>query len=102
MEVRIKELGSPRGIPVLGGIDARDHSWLPVTGSQNGWLAVNLLFVLSVFLRENEHCFSVLYGSAHSGPSFAFPRLGEVRRKGYRCGHQIVGSRTEMSGDVAC
>lgn len=67
--MRIKELDGLRGIAVLGVIDCHYFAWLPLTGSQYGWLGVDLFFVLSGFLitsillglREEKHYFTIFY-----------------------------------------
>jgi peptidoglycan/LPS O-acetylase OafA/YrhL len=67
--MRILELDGLRGIAVLAVITEHYLSWLPQIGSENGWLGVDLFFILSGFLitsillnlREKEHYFSVFY-----------------------------------------
>jgi peptidoglycan/LPS O-acetylase OafA/YrhL len=67
--MRILELDGLRGIAVLAVISDHYMSWLPASGAQNGWLGVDLFFVLSGFLitsilislRDKEHYFSTFY-----------------------------------------
>ena len=67
--MRIQELDGLRGIAVLAVLAQHYLNWLPITGSHNGWLGVDLFFVLSGFLitsilinlRDKEHYFSVFY-----------------------------------------
>jgi peptidoglycan/LPS O-acetylase OafA/YrhL len=67
--MRIKELDGLRGIAVLAVMNDHYMSWLPIVGSQFGWLGVDLFFVLSGFLitsillglREKEHYFKNFY-----------------------------------------
>jgi len=67
--MRIQELDGLRGIAVLAVIMQHYLSWLPIIGSQNGWLGVDLFFILSGFLitsilinlRDKEHYFSTFY-----------------------------------------
>jgi peptidoglycan/LPS O-acetylase OafA/YrhL len=67
--MRIKELDGLRGIAVLAVIARHYLSWLPALGTQNGWLGVDLFFVLSGFLitnillqtREREDYFATFY-----------------------------------------
>jgi peptidoglycan/LPS O-acetylase OafA/YrhL len=67
--MRIPELDGLRGIAVLATVYLHYLAWLPITGSHNGWLGVDLFFVLSGFLitsilvnlREKEHYFSTFY-----------------------------------------
>jgi peptidoglycan/LPS O-acetylase OafA/YrhL len=67
--MRIKELDGLRGIAVLAVISRHYLSWIPALGFQNGWLGVDLFFVLSGFLitsillelRDKEHYFKVFY-----------------------------------------
>jgi peptidoglycan/LPS O-acetylase OafA/YrhL len=68
-EMRILELDGLRGIAVLAVVMDHYLSWLPQTGSQYGWLGVDLFFILSGFLitsillklRDKEHYFGVFY-----------------------------------------
>jgi peptidoglycan/LPS O-acetylase OafA/YrhL len=58
-----------RGIAVLAVIGEHYMAWLPATGAQNGWLGVDLFFILSGFLitsilislRDKEDYFSTFY-----------------------------------------
>jgi peptidoglycan/LPS O-acetylase OafA/YrhL len=67
--MRILELDGLRGIAVLAVVWLHYFSWLPQTGAQNGWLGVDLFFILSGFLitsillnlRGKEHYFGVFY-----------------------------------------
>ena len=67
--MRIKELDGLRGIAVIAVIAQHYLDWLPITGSTNGWLGVDLFFVLSGFLissiliklRHEKHYFSTFY-----------------------------------------
>lgn len=67
--MRILELDGLRGIAVLAVLMNHYMSWLPQTGSANGWLGVDLFFILSGFLitsilvklREKDHYFSTFY-----------------------------------------
>jgi peptidoglycan/LPS O-acetylase OafA/YrhL len=67
--MRIQELDGLRGIAVLAVVAEHYLSWLPQTGSQNGWLGVDLFFILSGFLitsilinlRDKERYFSTFY-----------------------------------------
>jgi peptidoglycan/LPS O-acetylase OafA/YrhL len=67
--VRILELDGLRGIAVLAVLAHHYMSWLPITGSGNGWLGVDLFFILSGFLitsilvklRDKEHYFTTFY-----------------------------------------
>ena len=68
--MRILELDGLRGIAVLAVMSEHYLSWLPWLGSQNGWLGVDLFFILSGFLitsilislRDKERYFSTFYG----------------------------------------
>ena len=67
--MRIQELDGLRGIAVLAVLAQHYLNWLPITGAQNGWLGVDLFFILSGFLitsilinlRDKEHYFSTFY-----------------------------------------
>ncbi len=67
--MRIKELDGLRGIAVLAVVSEHYVGWLPWAGARNGWLGVDLFFVLSGYLitsilidlREKERYFSVFY-----------------------------------------
>jgi peptidoglycan/LPS O-acetylase OafA/YrhL len=67
--MRIQELDGLRGIAVLAVLAQHYLNWLPAIGSQNGWLGVDLFFILSGFLitsilinlRTKEHYFSTFY-----------------------------------------
>jgi peptidoglycan/LPS O-acetylase OafA/YrhL len=67
--MRIRELDGLRAIAVLAVLGHHYMSWLPITGSENGWLGVDLFFILSGFLitsillqlRGKEHYFSTFY-----------------------------------------
>ena len=67
--MRIRELDGLRGIAVLAVMAQHYLAWLPATGSNNGWLGVDLFFILSGFLitsiliklRDEKHYFSVFY-----------------------------------------
>jgi len=51
--MRIRELDGLRGIAILAVISEHYLSWLPAIGAQNGWLGVDLFFILSGFLITN-------------------------------------------------
>src|ERR1700722_2079449 len=67
--MRIKELDGLRGIAVLAVVSEHYVGGLPWAGARNGWLGVDLFFVLSGYLitsilidlREKERYFSVFY-----------------------------------------
>jgi peptidoglycan/LPS O-acetylase OafA/YrhL len=67
--MRIRELDGLRGIAALAVVADHYLSWLPASGAQNGWLGVDLFFILSgylitsilISLREKEHFFSIFY-----------------------------------------
>jgi peptidoglycan/LPS O-acetylase OafA/YrhL len=67
--MRIKELDGLRGIAVLAVMSEHYMAWLPASGAQNGWLGVDLFFILSGFLitsillslRDKTHYFSTFY-----------------------------------------
>lgn len=67
--MRIRELDGLRGIAVLAVIDFHLVGWLPRSGSEFGWLGVDLFFVLSGFLissilldlKEKDNYFQVFY-----------------------------------------
>src|ERR1700727_1389422 len=67
--MRIKELDGLRAIAVLAVMGGHYLSWLPALGTRNGWLGVDLFFVLSGFLitsillqtRRREHYFKTFY-----------------------------------------
>jgi len=67
--MRILELDGLRGIAVMAVIMQHYLSWLPQIGSANGWLGVDLFFILSGFLitsillnlRTKKHYFGVFY-----------------------------------------
>jgi peptidoglycan/LPS O-acetylase OafA/YrhL len=67
--VRVRELDGIRGIAVLAVIAHHYLAWLPQSGAKNGWLGVDLFFVLSGFLitsilvemKDSEHYFKTFY-----------------------------------------
>jgi peptidoglycan/LPS O-acetylase OafA/YrhL len=67
--MRIRELDGLRGVAVLAVMGGHYLSWLPALGTRNGWLGVDLFFVLSGFLitsillqtRQREHYFTTFY-----------------------------------------
>jgi peptidoglycan/LPS O-acetylase OafA/YrhL len=67
--MRIRELDGLRGIAVLAVLSDHYLSWLPAIGAQNGWLGVDLFFILSGFLitsiliglRDKARYFSIFY-----------------------------------------
>lgn len=67
--MRIRELDGLRGIAVLAVLAQHYLSWLPRIGAGNGWLGVDLFFVLSGFLitsillemRQQKHYFKTFY-----------------------------------------
>lgn len=67
--MRIRELDGLRGIAVLAVVAFHYLAWLPQTGSNLGWLGVDLFFILSGFLitsilvdlRGQDHYFTVFY-----------------------------------------
>lgn len=67
--MRIRELDGLRGMAVLAVLAQHYFSWWPQIGAGNGWLGVDLFFILSGFLitgillelRNNEYYFRVFY-----------------------------------------
>ena len=67
--MRIHELDGLRGIAILAAMAEHSLSWLPAIGAQNGWLGVDLFFILTrragviaEFLLSVLVGFAVAYG----------------------------------------